>query len=129
MPLVKMQIVKGKSSEYKKSLHEGVTRALTECLNISAVHCVQQIQELSFEDFQTVPPRNDRFTVIEIYLFPGRDLEAKKRLYSGLVQNLERSLGIGNELMIVIHENARDNWGLNGGKPASELNLGAGGKP
>lgn len=125
MPLVKMQLVKGKSAEYKKALHEAVTRTLGECLNITPAHCVLQIQELSFEDFQTIPPGNDRFTVIEISLFPGRDLDAKKRLYATLVQNLNSSLGIGDDLMIVIHEIPKDNWGLMGGKPASELNLGA----
>lgn len=128
MPLVKMQIVKGKSDDYKKALHEAVTRTLGECLNIAAAHCVQQIQELSAEDFQTVPPGNDRFTVIEISLFPGRDLEAKKRLYATLALNLNSSLGIGDDLMIMIHEIPKDNWGLMGGRPASELGLGSDGK-
>lgn len=39
--------------------------------------------------------------------------------------NLGRDPGIeGNDIMIVLHEVPLENWGIRGGKPASEVDLG-----
>lgn len=66
-------------------------------------------------------------TRIEIVLFSGRSLEAKKALYSAIVANLS-ALGLrAEEIKIVLIEVPPDNWGLHGlhgGLPASEIDLG-----
>jgi phenylpyruvate tautomerase PptA (4-oxalocrotonate tautomerase family) len=61
---------------------------------------------------------------VEILLFPGRSLEAKRNLYQGIVKRFG-ALGIAPEdVFIVVHEPPLDNWGIRGGQPASELELG-----
>ena len=68
--------------------------------------------------------RSDRYARVEIVLFSGRSLEAKKALYSAIVANLS-VLGVpANEIKIILIEVPPDNWGLRGGLPASEIDLG-----
>lgn len=45
--------------------------------------------------------------------------------YSAIVENLDNNPGIkGNDVTIVLHEPPMENWGIRGGRPASEVNLG-----
>ena len=68
--------------------------------------------------------RSERYTRIEIILFSGRSLDAKKSLYQSVVANL-LELGVpANEIKIVLIEAPPEDWGLRGGKPASEIDLG-----
>jgi phenylpyruvate tautomerase PptA (4-oxalocrotonate tautomerase family) len=54
----------------------------------------------------------------------GRSLEAKKRLYRGVVEALGAHGVPPNDVMIVLHEPPLENWGVQGGEPASEGDLG-----
>ncbi|HKM87008.1 MAG TPA: tautomerase family protein [Xanthobacteraceae bacterium] len=68
--------------------------------------------------------RSERFTRIEIKLFAGRSLEAKRSLYQSIVRNLA-VLGIAkNEIKIILLEIAAQDWGLRGGLPGSEIDIG-----
>lgn len=70
------------------------------------------------------PTRSDLFTRIEVTLFSGRTIDAKRRLYEALVRNLS-ALGVPpSEVKTVLIEVPAENWGLQGGKPASEIDLG-----
>jgi phenylpyruvate tautomerase PptA (4-oxalocrotonate tautomerase family) len=124
MPLVRIDIVTGKSAEYKKALLNGIHDALEEAIKIPDSDRRQRLYELNDFDFERTG-RTDAYTIIEITMFKGRSFEAKKALYSAIVRNLEASPGIpGGEVTIVIHEPPLENWGIRGGKPASEVNLG-----
>lgn len=69
--------------------------------------------------------KTEQFTLIEITAFKGRSGEAKKLLYQAIVRNLKVDPGIsGDDIMIIIHEPPLENWGIRGGKPANEVNLG-----
>jgi phenylpyruvate tautomerase PptA (4-oxalocrotonate tautomerase family) len=72
-----------------------------------------------------VPPgKSENYTLIEITLFAGRSLEAKRALYQAIVKNLG-ALGIApDDVFIVLNEVALENWGIRGGVPASEVDLG-----
>ncbi len=70
------------------------------------------------------PTRSDYFTRVEVTLFSGRSLDAKRRLYAAMVRNLS-ALGVPErEVKVVLIEVPPENWGLQGGMPASELDLG-----
>jgi phenylpyruvate tautomerase PptA (4-oxalocrotonate tautomerase family) len=117
MPLVKIEILKGKSTEYKKELLEGIHRALVETLKIPENDRFQRLYELDYVNFQKPPERTGNITIIEISLFPGRSKESKK--------NLEESPGImGYDIMILLKEPPLHNWGIRGGLPADEVDLG-----
>lgn len=80
---------------------------------------------LEYEDdcIITTPKAGPRYTVIEISLFSGRSLEAKRRLYAALAANLAPFGLAPNEIKVILHEVPRENWGLRG-LPASEIELG-----
>jgi 4-oxalocrotonate tautomerase family enzyme len=63
--------------------------------------------------------------LIEISMFSGRTRETKKLLYRNIVENLFEKLNINKDtVFIVINEQPLGNWGIKGGIPADEVNLG-----
>jgi phenylpyruvate tautomerase PptA (4-oxalocrotonate tautomerase family) len=57
-------------------------------------------------------------------MFSGRSIEAKRALYRSVVHNLV-ALGVpATEIKIILSEVPAQNWGLRGGLPASEIDLG-----
>lgn len=68
--------------------------------------------------------RSERYTRVEVSLFSGRSIEAKRSLYKSVVENLSK-VGIpATEIKIVLTELTAENWGLRGGLPASDIDLG-----
>ena len=125
MPLVKVEIIEGKSREYKQALLDGIHAALVEAFRIPDYDRMQRLYELERENFETAPTKTERFTLIEITAFEGRSLEAKKNLYSAIVRNLSQSPGInGDDITIVLHDPPLENWGIRGGIPDNEVDLG-----
>lgn len=75
------------------------------------------------EYFPVPPGKTENYTFIEFQMFPGRSLEAKRKLYQGLVQRFGK-LGIqASDIIIALHEPPLENWGIRG-LPASEVELG-----
>lgn len=125
MPLVNIEIRKGKSKEYKKAILEGVHRALVDSIGILEHDRFQRIYELDEDNFEAPADRTDAVTIIQITLFPGRSFRAKKKLYRAIVHNLGHDPGIsGYDIMIVLLEPPMENWGIRGGKSASDVDFG-----
>jgi 4-oxalocrotonate tautomerase family enzyme len=125
MPFVKISVLNGKSSSYKRAILEGVHSALVEAFKIPDQDRKQQICELDQSDFEIDATKSNQFVVIEIIAFPGRSFEAKKKLYAEIVQNLSKSPGIaGDDILIILHEPPKENWGIRGGQPASDVDVG-----
>jgi len=125
MPLVKISLRKGRSQGYKRALLDGIHSALVGAFKIPDSDRNQQLYELDADHFEIASTKSDQFVVIEIIVFPGRSFDARKKLYAAIVQNLEKSPGIpGNDIVIVLHEPPLENWGIHGGRPASEVDVG-----
>jgi len=125
MPLVKVEIRKGKSREYKKAILDGVHDALVQAIKIPDHDRFQRVYELDEANFEAPEGKTDNVTLIEITMFHGRSIDAKKALYKAITENLAKNPGIdGNDITIVIYESTLENWGVRGGKPASEVDLG-----
>lgn len=74
--------------------------------------------------FPAPPGMSDRYTLINIDLFIGRSIDAKKKLYCAIVKNLE-PLGIpADHVKSLLRESPSEDWGIRGGVPASEVDLG-----
>jgi phenylpyruvate tautomerase PptA (4-oxalocrotonate tautomerase family) len=68
--------------------------------------------------------KSERYTRIEIKLFAGRSMAAKRNLYRLIVDNLA-GLGVPkDEIKILLIEIEPQNWGIRGGLPASEVDIG-----
>jgi phenylpyruvate tautomerase PptA (4-oxalocrotonate tautomerase family) len=70
--------------------------------------------------FAVPPGKGSRYTLIEVTMFAGRSMEAKRSLYKAIVHNLG-SLGVpAGDVKITLIEVPPENWGIHGGHPASE---------
>ncbi len=64
------------------------------------------------------------YIIIEINLFPGRSVEAKRHLYQNLV-GLAKKYDVSKmNLRIFLNEIIKENWGVRGGQMGSEIELG-----
>lgn len=115
MPLVKIEIIKGKSLEYKKTVLDAVHVALENAIQIENWDRFQRLYEIEDDLFERSESKTDKFTMIEITMFPGRTKEQKSKLYKEIVKELNQRLGIvPTDIFIVINEPANENWGLAG---------------
>jgi phenylpyruvate tautomerase PptA (4-oxalocrotonate tautomerase family) len=123
-PLVKIEIKKGKSIDYKKALFDGVHEALVETIKIPDHDRFQRIYELENDNFEYPKTKTDNVTLIEITMFAGRSVEAKKSLIKAINKNLSLNPGIDVEdIIIILKEPPLENWSIRG-KPADEIDLG-----
>lgn len=123
MPKVIIDILEGRSEEHKKALLDAVHHALVEALKIPDDDRIQILNEHKRTHFELPPDKSELYTSIEIKMFAGRSLEAKRTLYRSLATNLNK-LGIEpHDFMVILHETAMENWGIRG-LPASEINIG-----
>ncbi len=124
MPLVRVSIRTGKSRDYKKAVMDGIHAALVQAFKIPQHDRFQMLQELDTDHFEVPQTKTDNMTMIEITAFKGRTAQAKKILYQSIVENLGKSPGIsGDDIIIIVHEPPLENWGIRGGKPASEVSM------
>ncbi len=122
MPLVKIVIIEGKTEEYKMAIFEGIHQALVKAFKIPDDDRIQRLSEISKKNFDV---SSEEFTLIEITVFEGRSIDAKRLLYSSIVDNLSQNPGMSSkDILIVLHDVPLVNWGISGGRPASEVDLG-----
>jgi len=116
---------KEKSKEHKKAILNGVHDALVEAVKIPDHDRLQRIYELDEDSFEASKSKTSNITLIGIIMFEGRTQEAKKALYKAINNNLASNPGIdGDDIIIVLIESPLGNWGINGGKSASEVDIG-----
>jgi len=79
---------------------------------------------LEASDFLYPADRSDRYTILEICMFEGRTVDAKKQLIRLLFERIHAELGISpQDLEITITETPKSSWGIRG-LPGDELALG-----
>lgn len=124
MPLVKIETRKSWSASEKNGIMEAIHSAMREALKIPENDRDIRFHEYHPEDFQVSPDKTQNYTLVEITMFTGRSLQAKKELYQGIVTNLGKLGILAADVFIVLHEVPLENWGIRGGNPASEVDLG-----
>lgn len=79
---------------------------------------------LEASEFIYPSDRSEEYTIIEISMFEGRSIEAKKALIRGIYSNINQQAGITpQDIEITIFETPKENWGIRG-LPGDELALG-----
>ena len=75
------------------------------------------------ENFYYPTARSEHYTIIEIVMFEGRSIPAKKKLTRLLFERINQELDIAVEnIEIVMFELPKHNWGIRG-IPGDELVL------
>jgi phenylpyruvate tautomerase PptA (4-oxalocrotonate tautomerase family) len=124
MPLVRVEIREGWSPAEKAGLLDAIHAAAVAALRIPDEDRTQILTEHPAGAFEIPPGKGDRFTLVEITMFAGRSLDAKRRLYRAVVTNLGRLEVPPSDVLVVLHEVPLENWGIRGGTPASDVDLG-----
>ena len=115
MPLVKVEILKGHTKEYKITLLQAIHDGLVNGLSVPDDDRNQRLYELDDYCFERSPNsgKTDKFTLIELTLFPGRSTEMKRNTVSEITQLLHDRLQISaSDVFIIINEPPLENWGL-----------------
>ena len=124
MPLVTIEMREGRTAETKQALFEAVHAALVEGFEIPEDDRQQRILEYPAENFEVPSGKTTDHLLVTIDAFSGRSLEAKRRLYAGIVRRLE-TLGVEpRDVLIVLNEIPLENWGIRGGQSAADVDLG-----
>lgn len=123
MPLVKIEIIKGHSHEYKKAFLQSVHEALENVLAIPDWDRFQRLYEVEDNYFDRNDTKTNKFSIIELTFFPGRSKEIKRNVIKEISRLLEERLEIQpTDIFVIINEPPLDNWGMSG-EQASELGM------
>lgn len=123
MAQIKIYGLKSHLEANRASISAAVHAAIVEALHYPKEKKFHRFISLDKEGFIYPEDRSDRYTIIEISMFEGRSVEAKKELIRLLFQNLEQQAGIANQdVEVAIFETPKENWGIRG-LPGDELRL------
>ena len=123
MPDILVEVRGGWIGSRKKELMLAIHGALIESIKTDPEDKVIRLVEHSPDDFIVPIPAGDRFTRIEITMFVGRSIEAKRMLYKTMVKALA-AFGIpAKDTKIVLVEVPLENVGIRGGQAACDIQL------
>jgi len=125
MPSVLIETRRGLGPAEKRKLLDAVHDALVLAFKIPDHDRTQRLREYEPEDFDIPPGRGERYTVVQMSVFPGRSRDAKRALYREIVTRFEAAAGIpARDVFIVLDEVPLENWGLRGGQAGCDIDFG-----
>ena len=122
MPIVRIDLLEGKTPEYRKQLGEIVYRAMIEALAVPKDDRFEIIAEHSQDDLQFDRDylgihRSDDCIFLQITLSAGRTLETKQRFYKAVADGLHEGLKLRREdVFISLVEVQKENWSFGNGE-------------
>jgi phenylpyruvate tautomerase PptA (4-oxalocrotonate tautomerase family) len=108
----------------EEQIIEAVHAALREALKLPEWDRTVRLVVHEAHRFAAPSGKSDRYTLVNIDLFAGRSLAAKKALFQALVRNLGACGIPADHIKVLLRESSAENWGVRGGVPASEVELG-----
>jgi phenylpyruvate tautomerase PptA (4-oxalocrotonate tautomerase family) len=124
MALARIEVIEGRSSDQKRQLLDAVHRALVDVLQVPDDDPMVTLVEQPRDHVIVPGGRSDQFTVVQITMFAGRSADTKRRLHQAIFDELSAA-GVGrSDVLVVMHEPPMESWGVQGGVPASEAQLG-----
>ena len=122
MPLARIDLARGKSLEYRRTLGEVVYDAMIQTLNVPKDDRFQILSEHADENL-TIDPnylginRSADCVVIQITLNEGRTLEQKQAFYKAVAGGLHRRLKLRpQDVFINLVEVKKENWSFGNGE-------------
>jgi len=120
MPLVRVSRRVGFSTAENRLLLDAVHAALVEGFKIPDGDRHQQLLELDAAHFEIPRERGPGYTLVEITAFPGRSVEAKRRLYQALARRCAAAGVPPRDLFVVILEPPLESWSPRDGVPSAD---------
>jgi 4-oxalocrotonate tautomerase len=122
MPIARVDLVEGKTVEYRRQVGEIIYRAMIETLDVPRNDRFQVIAEHSKDDLifdreYLGVHRSDDCIFIQITLNSGRTLETKQRFYKAVADGLHEGLKVRREdVLISLVEVQKENWSFGNGE-------------
>lgn len=124
MPDVLVEIREGWIANRGVQFLAAIQDAISETLRTPVQDNILRLVQHAHGDFAIPDWVSERFTHIEITMFPGRTVATKRALYKAIVQRLERFGVPANDIKIILIEVPRENVGMRGGTAASDFDIG-----
>ena len=121
MPLVRLDLARGTSAQFRKTLGDIVYKAMTDIIDVPKDDKFQMITEHSPEELNYAPSylgieHSPGLVLIQITMSVGRTVQAKQAFYKEIAEQLHAQLGIRKEdVFINLVETARENWSFGNG--------------
>ncbi|CAA9461953.1 MAG: hypothetical protein AVDCRST_MAG25-987 [uncultured Rubrobacteraceae bacterium] len=107
----------------KARLSDVIHSCVVDALSLPEDKRAHRFFGLDAEDFYYPAGRTERYTIVEISMFEGRSVEARKHLIRLLFERTQKEIGLDHaDLEITITETPRHNWGFRG-QPGDEVGL------
>jgi phenylpyruvate tautomerase PptA (4-oxalocrotonate tautomerase family) len=122
MPLVRIDLLEGKTPEYRMQIGQIVYQALLDVLGVPKDDRFQIITEhpkegLQFNRDYLGVHRSDNCIFLQITLSSGRTVEMKQRFYKAVADGLHESLKLRREDVFVnLVEVPKENWSFGNGE-------------
>jgi phenylpyruvate tautomerase PptA (4-oxalocrotonate tautomerase family) len=122
MPLVRIDLLAGKSPEYRAQIGQIVYQSMLDVLNVPKDDRFQIISEyakdgLQFDREYLGVHRSDDCIFLQITLNSGRTVEMKQRFYKAVADGLHAALKLRREdVFINLVEVAKENWSFGNGE-------------
>lgn len=115
MAQVKIYALADTLANRRIAFSETIHACVMEVLQMPADKRAHRFFPLAAEDFIMPGGRSAQYTIVEIQLISGRQIETKKRLIRRLFERFASDLAIDPvDLEIVIFESPPENWGFRG---------------
>jgi 4-oxalocrotonate tautomerase len=121
MPLVRVTLRKGKSSEFIRAAGEAIHDALVATANVPADDRFQVFDEVESDRLFAHPSyggveRSENLIIVEITLNAGRTVEIKRALYAEIAARLGRAVDVRpDDVLISLVEVTKENWSFGKG--------------
>lgn len=121
MPLVRITLRRGKSSEFLREAGNAIHEALVAQANVPADDRFQIFDEVEADRLIAHPSyggveRSEGLMIIEITLNAGRTAEIKRNLYADIVARLGRAVDVRpDDVLISLVEVTKENWSFGKG--------------
>jgi 4-oxalocrotonate tautomerase len=121
MPFVRIDLLQGKSIQYRKTIGEIVYKAMRDVIDVPKDDKFQIIAEHPVEHFNLAESYlgnhySQDVILIQITLNAGRSLEQKKAFYKRIGDELKQQLNVRpQDVVINLVEVAKENWSFGNG--------------
>jgi 4-oxalocrotonate tautomerase len=121
MPLVRIDLRRGKSAAYKKAISDGVYQALREIFTVPENDRFMVVSDRDAADFIYEPSylgieHSPDFVMLQVTVTNTRTVEQKQALYARIVELLGKNPGIRpQDVMINLIDVGKENWSFGNG--------------
>jgi len=121
MPLVRIDLIRGKSVEFRKTLGEIVYQAMREVINVPANDKFQIITEHAAEELNVADnylgnTYSKDIVLIQVTMNAGRTVEMKKAFFKRIADDIHAQLNLRrDDVFINLVEVVKENWSFGGG--------------